>query len=666
MAPRWTTIAILVLMVVGTVLAAGSPAAAHPFEDAKVSYTVKVADNRPDVASDLGLTLRFAAPAAVPEPFGSIVHRAPGAWRLAADEGVPDGDGVGHLFVALGKPHIKDPKNVCADVVVPPFWLKVALVDASSDSSAPDYPPFLPAGDHKARWTGRVEMGEKVVPVNVLMDARKDAAPGDRLQLFVGRGDGLKDLPELDKAALDACFSLTVSLNVAGQSSSGVPVAVNPKEPGKYLFISQVTSKPDPTDAHDHTITLKAHVFINGGPAGYKVDVRDHNPAVATDLVMALNFRPESSLPRPFGGITHRAPAEWGIASDEAVPDGDGVARLHLRLNVPPTLKEVCPSVLPARPSLAITVPLRDASSDSSAPDYPPFLPPGEHKARWAGMIGKPDHAIPVNVLVDEKSSGGTAMQVFVGRGLYHINVRPLPKCVGLDVVLHVAGKSSSGVPVAVNPEAEGTYTFNAHIDTLPKPHALVVGYDLQAEVVIEESPKPEPCSDCKPGDVDGDGIPDEKDLCAEEPEDLDDHDTSDGCPDSGDDDKDELPNLVELLIAADPANQDSDSDGCTDGAETQPDASLGGQRDPSEFWDFFDPNLDRSISAGDFFAVLSRFGAEGDTSIDPLTEPPPAPGYHTVFDRSPLEGALSGPPDGAVAAGDFFLVLGQFGHECR
>ena len=33
----------------------------------------------------------------------------------------------------------------------------------------PDYPPFLPPGNHKARWTGHVQYGEERIPVNVLV-----------------------------------------------------------------------------------------------------------------------------------------------------------------------------------------------------------------------------------------------------------------------------------------------------------------------------------------------------------------------------------------------------------------------------------------------------------------------------------------------------------------
>ncbi|MCH7811670.1 MAG: PQQ-dependent sugar dehydrogenase [Chloroflexi bacterium] len=112
----------------------------------------------------------------------------------------------------------------------------------------------------------------------------------------------------------------------------------------------------------------------------------------------------------------------------------------------------------------------------------------------------------------------------------------------------------------------------------------------------------------------------------------------------------------------------DSDRDGCLDRQELGDDESLGGRRDPESFWDFFDPNLDGSVSILDFFELLQRFGAVGDAAIDPLSAPPPPPAYHPRFDRGPSVGPNVwnlGPPDGAIATGDFFGLLAQFGHTC-
>jgi hypothetical protein len=123
-------------------------------------------------------------------------------------------------------------------------------------------------------------------------------------------------------------------------------------------------------------------------------------------------------------------------------------------------------------------------------------------------------------------------------------------------------------------------------------------------------------------------------------------------------------------------APSDFDRDGCDDHLETQAISGaevFGGLRNAKNFWDFFDTpdasNIrDKAVAGTDFFAVLSRFGATGDPGIDPLSMPPPAPVYHTAFDRGP-----SGGPnpwnltaaDGAITGQDFFAVLTQFGHSC-
>ncbi len=123
-------------------------------------------------------------------------------------------------------------------------------------------------------------------------------------------------------------------------------------------------------------------------------------------------------------------------------------------------------------------------------------------------------------------------------------------------------------------------------------------------------------------------------------------------------------------LPSATPTKQptgDTDGDGCTDAQENGPDERLGGRRDYLNYWDFFDMNGDGAVSFLDFLLLVQRFGAEGDPEIDPLSAPPPAPEYHTRFDRT-LAGKEPwslGPPDGAIGFGDFLALVGQFGHSC-
>ena len=120
----------------------------------------------------------------------------------------------------------------------------------------------------------------------------------------------------------------------------------------------------------------------------------------------------------------------------------------------------------------------------------------------------------------------------------------------------------------------------------------------------------------------------------------------------------------------------DNDNDGCADIQELGSNPRTGGLRDPKNFWDFFDPDLDRTVGFGDFLLLLRHFGAAdygGQASVnrnsDPLTTPDPGLGtYHPRFDRGVVVGKNPwnvGPPDGAIAFGDFLTLVSQFGHSC-
>ncbi len=112
----------------------------------------------------------------------------------------------------------------------------------------------------------------------------------------------------------------------------------------------------------------------------------------------------------------------------------------------------------------------------------------------------------------------------------------------------------------------------------------------------------------------------------------------------------------------------------------------LGGERDPNNFWDFYDVPTgvslvrDGEISGLDIFGVILHFNTtdsgkgDFDRNSDPLSTPNPfVPGedrqnYHPAFDRGPPVGPNvwnQGPADGAVAAPDIFAVIAQFGHTC-
>jgi hypothetical protein len=111
---------------------------------------------------------------------------------------------------------------------------------------------------------------------------------------------------------------------------------------------------------------------------------------------------------------------------------------------------------------------------------------------------------------------------------------------------------------------------------------------------------------------------------------------------------------------------------------------SAGGRRDPFNYWDLYSvptgmpPVRNDSVSAPDINAVISRFGASGSATADPTVGPfPPAPAYHTAYDRgspivtpapmppNPNYSWLRTAPNGAIAANDINAAIGQFGHSC-
>ena len=118
----------------------------------------------------------------------------------------------------------------------------------------------------------------------------------------------------------------------------------------------------------------------------------------------------------------------------------------------------------------------------------------------------------------------------------------------------------------------------------------------------------------------------------------------------------------------------DFDQDGCSDFEEFGPSATLGGQRNPLWFWDFYDvpagtpPARDERVNILDIGAINLRFGATGDPTGDPLSPPPAAPAYHTAFDRSSPSGTdlwNLGAANGQINIIDIGAAVVQFGHTC-
>ena len=129
------------------------------------------------------------------------------------------------------------------------------------------------------------------------------------------------------------------------------------------------------------------------------------------------------------------------------------------------------------------------------------------------------------------------------------------------------------------------------------------------------------------------------------------------------DQDGDGLPDSDELLLGTDPANPDTDGDGCLNGREVGPNEFLGGQRDPLNPYDFYDVagpgGPDQFIDLpNDILGVILHFAPGG------------APPYDVTFDRGPNDGLNlwnTTAPDGVIdLPNDVLGVIGSFNHSCQ
>ena len=123
------------------------------------------------------------------------------------------------------------------------------------------------------------------------------------------------------------------------------------------------------------------------------------------------------------------------------------------------------------------------------------------------------------------------------------------------------------------------------------------------------------------------------------------------------DTDGDGLRDFTELLTyGTDYLNPDTDGDGCTESQELGPDEKLGGRRDPTNPWDYFNPTGDLQNRVDDILAVVYHFGEGlGD------------PGYSTAYDRTGVgpDPWNLGPPDGLIRVGDILAIVQQYQHDC-
>jgi hypothetical protein len=119
----------------------------------------------------------------------------------------------------------------------------------------------------------------------------------------------------------------------------------------------------------------------------------------------------------------------------------------------------------------------------------------------------------------------------------------------------------------------------------------------------------------------------------------------------------------LSLLHCGDPNCEfytDTDSDGCNDSQEKGQNATLGGQRDYLNPWDYFDTNADQIIDLpNDVLGVVFHYAPSG-------TEPT----YDIAFDRGPSVGPNPWnmtAPDGVIDLSvDILGVVLQYQHSCQ
>jgi hypothetical protein len=159
-------------------------------------------------------------------------------------------------------------------------------------------------------------------------------------------------------------------------------------------------------------------------------------------------------------------------------------------------------------------------------------------------------------------------------------------------------------------------------------------------------------------------------------------------CNEGSDADGDVLSVCAEVVIGTDPADVDTDGDGCSDGEEVlQASQFFGGRRNPLNEWDFFDvpvPALrpgdasgvrNKTVTLGDALAVVYYAGAgqNGPPNINGVDYDsdlnangvPDGREYDRVPSQVPGEPWHSGPPNAYITLADGLVAHNQIGHSC-
>jgi hypothetical protein len=124
----------------------------------------------------------------------------------------------------------------------------------------------------------------------------------------------------------------------------------------------------------------------------------------------------------------------------------------------------------------------------------------------------------------------------------------------------------------------------------------------------------------------------------------------------NGDADGDGLTIGAERYFGTDPLVADTDGDGCSDGREVGPTRQAGGQRNPLDPWDYFNPTHNGKNRIDDVLLVVHQFFQDSGN-----------PGYNPDTDRT-LVGPNAwntGPPDEQQRVDDVLNMMHQFHHDC-